>query len=140
MWFDKCQLVPFISESLNGMECVRSPRVSKGDARSSRLLASSQQSATSFFESRVLASLALHHGRASDTPYSRFDMYSALSLNRSPPASRARVFTNLHGRGAGSAADGRVAMVVKRVKRHVVPGYVIPDVSGGPGGERVDLD
>src|SRR5258706_14717579 len=71
---------------------------------------------------------------------SRLEMYSALSLNRSTPASRARVFTNLHGRGAGRAADGRVAVVVKRIKRHIVPGYVIPDVAGGPGGERVDFD
>ncbi len=67
-------------------------------------------------------------------------MYSALSLNRSTPASRAGVFTNLHGRGARRAADGRVAVVVKRVIWYVVPGYVIPDVAGGPGGERVDFD
>src|SRR5258708_10125912 len=71
---------------------------------------------------------------------SRLEMYSALSLNRSTPATRSRVFTNLHGRGAGRAADGRVAVVVKRVIGYVVPGYVIPDVAGRPGCKRVDLD
>src|SRR5258708_35710041 len=71
---------------------------------------------------------------------SRLEMYSALSLNRSPPASRARVFTNLHGRGAGRAADGRIAVVVQRIIRYVVPDYVIPDVAGRPGGQRVDFD
>src|SRR6267142_3064619 len=72
--------------------------------------------------------------------FSRLEMYSALSLNRSPPAAGARNFANLHGRGARRAADGRVAVVVKRVVGNVVPGYVIPDIAGGPGGERVDFD
>src|SRR6266446_8305058 len=119
---------------------VRSPRVSKGNARSSHLLAATQQSAASCLGSRVLSHLALPHGRASDTPSLIFQMYSALSLNRSPPATRARVFTNLHGRGAGRAADGRVAVVVQRVIGYVIPGYVIPYVASGPGGERVDFD
>ncbi len=64
-------------------------------------------------------------------------MDSALSLNRSAPASGASIFANLHGRRAGCAADRRVAVVVKRVIRHVVPGNVIPDIVGGPRSERV---
>ncbi|MDX6444747.1 MAG: hypothetical protein QOH71_1821 [Blastocatellia bacterium] len=48
------------------MTRVRSPRVSKGNARHSRLL-DQPTIRVSFLESRVIASGALHHGRASDT-------------------------------------------------------------------------
>jgi hypothetical protein len=67
-----CGLISFILFPSFVHWRVRSPRVSKGNARCCHLLASTQQSAASFLESRMLASLALPHGRASDTPSSLF--------------------------------------------------------------------
>src|SRR5204863_6505850 len=43
------------------------------------------------------------------------------------------------GPRAGRAPDGRVALVVQRVVRHVVRPDVVPHLALGPVGQRVDL-
>ena len=57
-----------------------------------------------------------------------------------PPASGAEVFTQTDGAGAGGAANAGVKLVVQRVVSHVVELDVMPNVTPGPVGQRIEFD
>src|SRR5262245_17262177 len=84
-------------------------------------------------------SLGFGHWTFSDPrPFLVFDhVQAALLLLRPGPAAGAVVAALLHGGGARPATDARVALVVKRVVRHVVVNDELPDVVLGPPQERV---
>jgi len=57
-----------------------------------------------------------------------------------PPAARTYIFAGLNGACARLAADGRVALGVKRVDRNFVGRDVAFEIGQGPVGDRVQLD
>ena len=67
-------------------------------------------------------------------------MDSALSLRAAAPSPGANIFSDLHRRRAGKTADRVIALIVKRIVGDVMLNDVIPDVSGGPAGQWVNLD
>src|ERR1700760_4379717 len=82
--------------------------------------------------SRTAPAAAPHRGSASL-------VNSALGLFDPGPAAVAKVAARAHRVRAVRAADRGVAAIVKRVVRKTVLMDVVPDVSLGPVGERVQL-
>src|SRR5919197_3246625 len=65
-------------------------------------------------------------------------MDPALTLGAAP-SSGTRIVWIQRTRRARLAADARVALVVQRQQRNRVRPCVVPDILGGPGGERTHL-
>src|SRR5580693_2706999 len=65
---------------------------------------------------------------------------SALGLVESRPAAGSRIFPRLHAPRAMRAANAGIAAVMQRIVGKIVVMNVLPDFSGGPIGERIDLD
>src|SRR5262249_39478989 len=64
---------------------------------------------------------------------------STFFLGGSCPAARSLILTGGHGPRARPAADARIALVVKRVVRHIVFGNKSPHILVGPAQERIDF-
>ena len=56
-----------------------------------------------------------------------------------PPAAGADIFAGLNGAGAGLAADGRKALVMKRIIGHLMAVNVIPYGFFGPVCQRIEF-
>ena len=57
-----------------------------------------------------------------------------------PPSPRATVFPGLDRPGARCAADARIALIVQPIVREVVLPHIVPNLTLGPIGQRIDLD
>src|SRR5258708_23850705 len=66
-------------------------------------------------------------------------MKSALGLGAPAPTARARIFAGQRGRGAWSAPDARVALVMQSVVWNAVSTHVRPNVFARPSDERIYL-
>ncbi len=67
-------------------------------------------------------------------------MHAAFGLALAAPASGARILARPHGRRAGQAADGKIILRDKRMRRQIVRLEISFDVVVRPGRERVELD
>src|SRR6266540_1524784 len=62
------------------------------------------------------------------------------SLGISPPPPCATVFPGLDRPGARCAADARIALIVQPIVRQIISPYIVPNLTLGPIGQRIDLD
>src|SRR5205085_7667146 len=68
------------------------------------------------------------------------DSALAFSIPLPPPAAGALLFPRFHGARARGASDAGITAGVERVQWDIVESDVVVYFSGGPVGERVELD
>src|SRR6266542_7111118 len=57
-----------------------------------------------------------------------------------PPSPGATVFRGLDRPGARCAADARIALIVQPIVRQIISPHIVPNLTLGPIGQRIDLD